>query len=211
MTSTTQARLALLLLAAVLLPVWHLTASGRADLGVLLDVALGVRETTAQLIVWELGLPRLACALLAGAALGVSGLVLQSALRNPLAAPEITGVNSGAVLGVLVAVTTGLAATDAVSGTLMAALVGGLVQSCDGQCPFPLYGIGSGLGGRQVREAVIALGFPFFKQSQRVFHNGIPAGIIQRFQTVAQCLHRTQFCRNELMVQIDTVHAVDLG
>ncbi|MGY5006431.1 FecCD family ABC transporter permease [Streptomyces griseus] len=54
----------------------------------------------AGLVVTELRLPRMVLALLAGACLGAAGLVLQEALRNPLAVPEMLGVSSGAALGV---------------------------------------------------------------------------------------------------------------
>ncbi|MGW4626960.1 FecCD family ABC transporter permease [Streptomyces rubiginosohelvolus] len=54
----------------------------------------------AGLVVTELRLPRLVLALIAGACLGAAGLVLQEALRNPLAVPEMLGVSSGAALGV---------------------------------------------------------------------------------------------------------------
>ena len=43
-------------------------------------------------------LPRLVMALLVGASLGLAGALLQQALRNPLAAPEILGIQSGALL-----------------------------------------------------------------------------------------------------------------
>lgn len=52
------------------------------------------------LVVQEIRLPRLLLALAAGACLGAAGLVLQEALRNPLAVPEMLGVSSGAALGV---------------------------------------------------------------------------------------------------------------
>ncbi|MGW6602641.1 FecCD family ABC transporter permease [Streptomyces sp. NPDC055036] len=51
-------------------------------------------------IVGQLRLPRLVLAMVAGACLGAAGLVLQEALRNPLAVPEMLGVSSGAALGV---------------------------------------------------------------------------------------------------------------
>ncbi|WP_432149453.1 FecCD family ABC transporter permease [Streptomyces sp. bgisy029] len=54
----------------------------------------------AGVVVTELRLPRLVLALVAGACLGAAGLVLQEALRNPLAVPEMLGVSSGAALGV---------------------------------------------------------------------------------------------------------------
>jgi iron complex transport system permease protein len=55
-------------------------------------------------------LPRAITAMLAGAALGVAGLMMQTLFRNPLAEPYILGVSSGASLGValVVMVTEGL-------------------------------------------------------------------------------------------------------
>ena len=47
-------------------------------------------------IFWFVRLPRTLAALLAGASLAVSGVVLQTVLHNPLAAPNIIGVNAGA-------------------------------------------------------------------------------------------------------------------
>lgn len=57
-------------------------------------------DEVAALVLRELRIPRLVLGLIAGAALGVAGLVLQEALRNPLAAPDLVGVSSGAVLAV---------------------------------------------------------------------------------------------------------------
>jgi iron complex transport system permease protein len=45
-------------------------------------------------------LPQAITATLCGAALAVSGLMLQTAFKNPLAGPSIFGINSGAALGV---------------------------------------------------------------------------------------------------------------
>ena len=45
-------------------------------------------------------LPQAVTAMLAGAGLGVSGLLLQTAFRNPLAGPSVLGISSGASLGV---------------------------------------------------------------------------------------------------------------
>ena len=53
-----------------------------------------------QFIVIESRLPQAITAVLCGAALAVSGLMLQTAFRNPLAGPSIFGINSGAGLGV---------------------------------------------------------------------------------------------------------------
>ncbi len=64
----------------------------------------------AQLILWELRVPRLLLALLVGAALGVAGAVLQGLTRNPLAEPGLLGVSSGAALGAVIAIYSGLGA-----------------------------------------------------------------------------------------------------
>ncbi len=53
-----------------------------------------------QYIVLQSRLPQAMTAVLCGASLAVSGLMLQTAFRNPLAGPSIFGINSGASLGV---------------------------------------------------------------------------------------------------------------
>jgi len=53
-----------------------------------------------QYIILQSRLPQALTALLAGGALAVSGLMLQTAFRNPLAGPSVFGINSGAGLGV---------------------------------------------------------------------------------------------------------------
>lgn len=61
------------------------------------------------LIIKEFRFPRVIIAILAGAALSVSGLLMQTIFRNPLAGPYILGVSSGAGLGVAILVmSTGL-------------------------------------------------------------------------------------------------------
>lgn len=82
-----------------------------------------------QVVVSELRVPRLVLALLAGACLGAAGLVLQEALRNPLAVPEMLGVSSGAALGVAAPLVLAVAVPAAVQPLLAiggAALGGGL-------------------------------------------------------------------------------------
>ncbi|MDR1759713.1 MAG: iron ABC transporter permease [Fibrobacter sp.] len=59
----------------------------------------GVKSPEA-LILWEFRFPRVIAAILAGASLSVSGLVLQTVFNNPLASPFLLGVNSGAGLGI---------------------------------------------------------------------------------------------------------------
>lgn len=57
------------------------------------------RETVAGRILWHVRLPRTLATALCGAALGVAGALIQSVLYNPLAGPNIIGVNAGAGLG----------------------------------------------------------------------------------------------------------------
>ncbi len=56
--------------------------------------------TTSQLIL-QLRLPRMLCAMLIGAALGLAGLLLQSRSGNPMADPGMLGINQGAALTVV--------------------------------------------------------------------------------------------------------------
>lgn len=57
-----------------------------------------------QLVFHFAGLPRLAVALLCGAALGLAGALLQQVLRNPLASPTTLGIEAGSQLAVTAAV-----------------------------------------------------------------------------------------------------------
>lgn len=59
--------------------------------------------STASFIVRQVRLPAAFTALLSGASLAVSGLMLQTVFRNPLADPSILGINAGASLGVAIA------------------------------------------------------------------------------------------------------------
>lgn len=67
----------------------------------IIDILFGKGSNpTWQYIIIYSRLPQALTALLAGGALAVSGLLLQTAFRNPLAAPDIFGVTSGASLAV---------------------------------------------------------------------------------------------------------------
>jgi iron complex transport system permease protein len=73
----------------------------------------GDAATTA--IVREVRLPRVALALLVGAALGMSGAALQGTLRNGLAEPYLLGVSGGAAVGAVTVVAAGVAGHGIVS------------------------------------------------------------------------------------------------
>ena len=55
-----------------------------------------------RVVVLDTRLPQALTAMLAGASISVAGLLLQTLFRNPLAGPEVLGVNSGAGLGVAI-------------------------------------------------------------------------------------------------------------
>ncbi len=64
---------------------------------------MGDAPRSMTMVVTEWRLPRVLMALLIGAALGVSGAIFQSLMRNPLGSPDVMGFNTGAWSGVLVA------------------------------------------------------------------------------------------------------------
>ncbi len=64
----------------------------------------GTVENQYSTILYRFRLPRTLTAILAGIALSVSGLLMQTAFRNPLAGPYVLGISAGASLGVAVLV-----------------------------------------------------------------------------------------------------------
>lgn len=94
--------------------------SVRIPLDEILTIITGGEASKAswQTIVLQFRLPKATTALLAGAALGVSGLMMQTFFRNPLAGPFILGINSGASLGVALVVLA--------SGTIGGVVIAGL-------------------------------------------------------------------------------------
>jgi iron complex transport system permease protein len=104
-------RLALLgVIAAVSLVAAVRLGAVSMTMGAMIDATLGRGDATTVAIVRELRLPRACQAALVGAALALSGATFQALLRNPLAEPYILGVSSGAAVGAVLTVVTGLAA-----------------------------------------------------------------------------------------------------
>ncbi|EOO7450892.1 vitamin B12 ABC transporter permease BtuC [Escherichia coli] len=60
-----------------------------------------------ELFVWQIRLPRTLAVLLVGAALAISGVVMQALFENPLAEPGLLGVSNGAGVGLIAAVLLG--------------------------------------------------------------------------------------------------------
>jgi len=79
-------------------------------------------EGQAAMVVWSLRLPRLAAALLVGAALAAAGTAYQAMFRNPLVSPDILGASAGAGMGAALAILVGLPTL----GIQAAAFTGGL-------------------------------------------------------------------------------------
>ena len=92
--------------------------------GEVIAALLGRGSGTTASIVLYARLPRLCGCLLAGAALACAGVIIQGVLNNPLAAPNVIGVNSGA--GLATALCCALA-PGAVQWTPLAAFLGALV------------------------------------------------------------------------------------
>ena len=99
------------------------------------EVLLGGGRRGTRLVVLELRLPRVATGLLVGIAFAVSGALLQTLSRNPLASPDIVGVNSGASAGavavIVLAGTRGgnISGAAAKVGIPLAAVLGGLIAT----------------------------------------------------------------------------------
>jgi iron complex transport system permease protein len=73
-------------------------------LQVVIDTWLRPDGSDDQRVVEYLRVPRTAVGLLAGAALGTAGAAMQGLTRNPLAGPEVLGINSGAAIAIVVAI-----------------------------------------------------------------------------------------------------------
>ncbi|HCC11421.1 MAG TPA: iron-enterobactin ABC transporter permease, partial [Atlantibacter hermannii] len=119
--------LALFCLVAMAMAIWSLS-SGALPLSAsqVVNALLGEGPRQISLVVVEWRLPRVLLALVIGAALGVSGAIFQSLMRNPLGSPDVMGFNMGAWSGVLIAMV--LFGQSAGSITF-AALGGGIVTS----------------------------------------------------------------------------------
>lgn len=91
-----------------------------------LAVLMGQQVPGISFIVMDSRLPAAVVAILAGTALGLSGTIFQTLLRNPLASPDVIGVTLGASTGAVVAMTVFGATGPAL---FWAALLGGLATA----------------------------------------------------------------------------------
>lgn len=120
---------------------WLLTLTGALGAIMVASVVIGSREVSMADVLAALGgstdgfneaavakrIPRTLLAVLAGAALGLSGAVMQGVTRNPLADPGILGVNTGASLAVVAGIATvGLSSS---TGYIWVAIAGASVTA----------------------------------------------------------------------------------
>lgn len=118
--AVTAGLLAVLLVAAAL----SLTLGEyRLGLGEALRAAFGEGEPAPEFIVDTVRLPRLLTAVAVGAALAVSGGVLQSLTRNPLGSPDVIGFTNGSATGALIVI---VVFQGSMTQVALGALAGGL-------------------------------------------------------------------------------------
>lgn len=131
-----------------------LLALGTGDFAIppdrVLRALLGTGVGGDELVVREWRLPRVLMSLVLGAALGISGAMLQSVTRNPLGSPDIVGFNSGAYTGALLVILSGggyyATAAGAVGGGLLTALAIFLLAFQQNVKGFRLIIVGIGVG-----------------------------------------------------------------
>jgi ABC-type enterobactin transport system permease subunit len=117
----------LLVSACVVAGIWGLRSGAvTLETSQVFAALMGDAPRSMTMVVTEWRLPRVLMALLIGAALGVSGAIFQSLMRNPLGSPDVMGFNTGAWSGVLVAMV--LFGQD-LTAIALSAMVGGIVTS----------------------------------------------------------------------------------
>ncbi|WP_425348594.1 FecCD family ABC transporter permease [Pararhizobium arenae] len=117
------------------------------------EQALSLRD---RIIIFDIRLPRAVLGLLVGAALAVSGAVMQGLFRNPLADPGLVGVSAGASLGAVLVIVLGSATFGPLFAAFgfyalpIAAFLGGLATT------FLLYRIATRSGHTSVATMLLA-------------------------------------------------------
>lgn len=117
-------------------------------LGTVVDALFAPGDSHDHSVVLDQRLPRTAVGLLVGAALGLSGTLMQGVTRNPLADPGLLGINAGASLAVVLAIT--LAGVTSPGGYIWFAFAGAAAATVI------VYGVGS-LGREAATPVKLAL------------------------------------------------------
>ena len=122
---------------------------------------LGGADENIIRIMWDLRVPRVLLGWITGSTLALCGLIFQALFRNPLASPDMLGVLTGAVFGVVVYIRTGIVFSlfGAVSGLSLAAFAGALAAT------FAIYAAGNlrqgGMSEATLLLAGVAMSFLF--------------------------------------------------
>jgi iron complex transport system permease protein len=112
-------------------------------------------DATELTILWQLRLPRVLMAILAGSGLAVSGALMQTYFRNPLAEPYITGVSAGGALGAVAATALGLTGIQiSVESLRLGGVLGSVANSLINLTPVLITGLSAALGGSIITVAL---------------------------------------------------------
>ncbi|WP_018153218.1 FecCD family ABC transporter permease [Methanothermococcus thermolithotrophicus] len=76
----------------------------RLTVNQVVDALIGNGTGNAELVIWNMRLPRVFAAIIAGMSLAVAGAVMQCILKNPLASPFTMGISHGAMFGASLAI-----------------------------------------------------------------------------------------------------------
>ncbi|CAM3419281.1 FecCD family ABC transporter permease [Stackebrandtia soli] len=113
------------------------------------EALFGGGDFAAFQIVHVLRMPRFVAGLVAGAALGIAGCLIQTLARNRLATPDLVGVNDGATVGVLLTV---LGSASGAIGAWWAGPIGAMVAAA------LVVALAGGLGTTGYRVLVVGIG-----------------------------------------------------
>ncbi|EPZ58481.1 fecCD transport family protein [[Clostridium] sordellii ATCC 9714] len=113
-----------LILLIVLLVLLTTVGSVNLSFGEIISALINDDNKMVTTIVYKMRLPRNILAVLVGANLAVSGILLQSVMKNPLADPGITGVSTGASVAAIIIL---LVAPQFTSILPIAAFIGGAI------------------------------------------------------------------------------------
>ncbi|MFD3718967.1 FecCD family ABC transporter permease [Streptomyces sp. NPDC058674] len=139
----------LLLLLVTVIGVSLTTGDFDLSVGEVLGALFGSEGGAADFVVNTLRMPRLVTALCVGAALAVSGAVLQSLTANPLGSPDIIGFTNGSATGALVVI---VVLHGSMTQIAIGALIGGLLTAA------AIYLLVAGGGVQGFRLVVIGIG-----------------------------------------------------
>ncbi|QTA83096.1 putative ABC transporter, permease protein [Desulfonema limicola] len=94
-----------LLVLIILLAVFAITQGGYTlSLAHVFHSLMGKAQGTADIVIWNIRMPRIIAALVSGWGLGISGLAIQTLLKNPLGSPFTLGISQGAAFGAAFAI-----------------------------------------------------------------------------------------------------------